>query len=86
MRGDNLTAQQYVKKRPKLNAGRKLIFKCLLCGNEQIGYSALDGFGCERCDGHITPIGESELLNTAYSPYRINMMIRSGAGLPPIKR
>lgn len=84
-RGDKLTAQEYVKKHPELDAGRKLIFRCLHCENEQIGYSSLDGFVCEKCGGYIIPIGEIEPVRTTYAPDHINMMIRSGVGLPPIK-
>jgi ribosomal protein S27E len=71
-----LTAQQYVKKHPKLETGRKIIFKCLICDNEQIGYSKLDGFACEKCGGYITPIREAE---NPYFKYSYNTgILRNG--------
>lgn len=32
-----------------------MIFKCLECGHEQIGYSCIDGKRCEKCKGVISP-------------------------------
>lgn len=55
-----MTAQEYVARHPKLDTGKKVIFRCLNCGNKQIGYSKLDGFSCEKCGGYISPIKEME--------------------------
>lgn len=51
-----MTAQEYAKKHPKLETGKKTIFRCIECQNEQIGYNKIDGFSCEKCGGCITPM------------------------------
>lgn len=50
-----MTVHDYIKKHPKIDKGEKMVFKCIECNNEQIGYSKLDGFRREKCDGYIIP-------------------------------
>jgi len=37
-----------------------IIYKCLMCNHEQLIQNGIDGRWCERCNGHIVPVGKKK--------------------------
>ena len=44
-----MNIQDYAEKHPKLEKGEKILLECMNCKHKQIGYTKIDGFGCEKC-------------------------------------
>ncbi len=46
-----------------MSKGKRIITECLVCGHKQIGWSAIDGRTCEKCGGHIIPLGWADITD-----------------------